>query len=73
MKYITSNPKIMTGTPVIAGTRIPVAVILSLFKQGYTVQEIHKMYNWVDMKNLEGVIDEIVDLVNTKLHAKKVL
>lgn len=73
MKYITSDPEIMTGNPVIQGTRIPIAVILSLIKQGYTVQEIHKMYNWVSIKKLKGAIDEIADLVTTSFHAKNIL
>jgi uncharacterized protein (DUF433 family) len=73
MKYITSDPEIMSGNPVIKGTRIPVAVILAQLKQGNTVQEIHEMYNWVSLKKLEGAIDEVSDVVTTTLHAKKVL
>lgn len=73
MKYITSYPEIMTGNPVIQGTRIPIVVILSLLKQGYTVQKIHKMYNWVSIKKLKGAIDEIADLVTTSFHAKNIL
>lgn len=72
MKYITSDPEIMTGNPVIKGTRIPIVVILSLLKQGYAVQEIHKMYNWISIKKLKGAIDEIADLVTTSLHAKSI-
>lgn len=73
MKYITSNPDIMTGNPVIKGTRIPIAVILSLLKQGHTVQEIHKMYSWVTLRTLKGAIDEVAQVVTTTLHAKKIL
>ena len=72
MRYITSEPEIMTGNPVIKGTRIPIVVILSLLKQGYAVQEIHKMYNWISIKKLKGAIDEIADLVTTSLHAKSI-
>lgn len=72
MKYITSDPEIMGGSPVIQGTRIPIAVILSFVKQGYTVQEIHKMYNWISIGKLKGAIDEIADLVTTSLHAKSI-
>lgn len=73
MKYISSDPKIMGGNPVIKGTRIPVAVILSMLKQGYTVREIHKMYDWISLKTLKGAIDEITNLVVSTLHAKKAL
>ncbi len=69
MKYISSDPDIMTGNPVIKGTRIPIAVILTRLKQGHTVQEIHEMYNWVSLERLEGAIDEVSKHVVTTLHA----
>ena len=58
-KYITSKPDTMGGTPCIVGTRVPVDVILSLLKQGYTLKKIDKMYPWVGMYKLEGVLDEL--------------
>mgnify|MGYP001560515282 CR=1 FL=1 len=73
MNYIISDPEIMAGNPVIQGTRVPIAVILSLIKQGYTMQEIHKMYNWISVRKLKGAIDEITDLVATSFHAKSIL
>ena len=72
MRHITSDPDIMGGSPVIQGTRVPIAVILSLVKQGYTVQEIHKMYNWISVRKLKGAVDEIADLVTTSFHAKSI-
>ena len=73
MNYIISDPEIMAGNPVIQGTRVPIAVILSLIKQRYTVQEIHKMYIWISLRKLKGAIDEIADLVTTSFHAKSIL
>ena len=58
-KYITSKPDTMGGAPCIVGTRVPVDVILSLLKQGYTLKKIDKMYPWVGMYKLEGVLDEL--------------
>lgn len=58
-KYIISDPEILGGTPVIRGTRIPVDRILFLFKQGYTIDEIHHEYDHVDVKTLEKVLDEL--------------
>jgi uncharacterized protein (DUF433 family) len=72
MKYITSTPDILGGAPVIRGTRIPIEVILYRLKDGYTLKEIQKMYNWVDWKTLEGAIDEAIHLVSTPFHAEKV-
>jgi uncharacterized protein (DUF433 family) len=39
-KYIVSNPKVMMGKPVIAGTRIPVEIILEKLASGETVEQV---------------------------------
>lgn len=57
--YITSNPKILGGTPVIRGTRVPIDVILYRLKEGYTLKDIHNMYRHVSVTKLEKVIDEL--------------
>lgn len=57
--YIVSDPKIMGGTPVITGTRVPIDVILYRFKEGYTLKEIHDMYRHVSIDMLKKVIEEI--------------
>ena len=63
----------MGGAPVIKGTRIPMTRIMYLLKEGYPTEAIHDMYNWVDINTLEGAIDEAIELINTKLHAKRIL
>lgn len=56
---------IMGGMPVIAGTRIPIARILFLLKEGYLVDTIASEFPWVDRKKIEGAIDELIkDLGN---------
>jgi len=70
MKYISSTPNIMGGAPVIAGTRIPIEVILYYLKDGYTLDELQEMYNWVDRQTLEGAIDEVISYIGTTLHAE---
>ena len=42
VKGIEINPEIMFGKPVIAGTRIPVYLILDLLAEGITKEEIIK-------------------------------
>lgn len=65
-KYITSDPQILGGAPVIKGTRIPVSRILFLLKDGYTIELIHEQYPHVDTKTIAGAIDEIAELINKK-------
>ena len=43
-KLIQSNPAIMMGKPVIAGTRIPVELILEKFAAGETIEQLLDAY-----------------------------
>ncbi len=51
-KYITSTPGIMSGDPVIAGTRVPISRILFLLKEGYTLEAIHEEYPHISTETL---------------------
>jgi len=44
LNRIIINPKIMTGKPIIKGTRIPVEQILTLLAQGLSFDKILKDY-----------------------------
>ena len=44
MQSIETNPKICNGKPVIAGTRIPVTVILDQFADGCSMDDIQRKY-----------------------------
>lgn len=59
-KYINNNPKIMGGIPVIVGTRIPIARILFLLKDGYTIDAIANDYPQVGKSTIEGAISEAI-------------
>ena len=43
-QYITTNPKILGGKPIIKGTRISVEFILELVASGGSVKDIVKTY-----------------------------
>jgi len=67
-KYITVDKNIMSGAPVIRGTRIPIERILFLIKDGYNIDAIHEEYPHVERKTLEGVMDEIAQNVISAHH-----
>ena len=71
--YIISDPEILGGTPVIKGTHVPIGRILFLLKDGYTLEAIHEDYPHIDIQTLSAAIDEVIEDLNTNLHAKKVL
>ncbi len=71
-KYIISDPQIMGGAPVIKGTRIPIDVILHRLKEGNSLKAIHKLYPWIALDKLSGAIEEAIETITSRLHAKKV-
>jgi uncharacterized protein (DUF433 family) len=71
--YITSTPDIMGGTPVIAGTRIPIEIILYRIKEGYALKDIHDMYRHVSIDKLQKVIEEIAQKLPASINDKALL
>lgn len=59
-KYIVTDPNILGGASVIAGTRIPVERVYQLIKQGYSVEKLQTEYSWVDKKKLQYAIAYLV-------------
>lgn len=45
--------------PVITGTRVPIARILFLLKEGYTIEAIHDEFPHVPVKTIEGAVNEL--------------
>ena len=66
--YIASDPGILNGKLVIAGTRIPISQILFLLKEGYTLQAVHGMYPNVSLIRLEGVLNELASSIVKARH-----
>ena len=63
--YITTDPEIMSGQPCIMGTRIPIARILFLISQGYSLKDVQEVYPHVTLKMLEGVFNELAQDIQT--------
>lgn len=64
--YIVRDSAILGGTSVVLGTRIPVARILFLFTQGYTIDEISIEYPQLSEKVIASVIEEIAENYGSK-------
>jgi len=54
-KYIHSDPNILSGKPVVKGTRLSVEFILGLFAQGWEEQKIIENYPTLSKENLRAV------------------
>jgi uncharacterized protein (DUF433 family) len=63
-KYIITDPNILGGKPVIAGTRIPVDQILLLLKNGFTVEAINDEYPQLDIATISSAVEEAAQLIN---------
>lgn len=53
---IEINPKIMVGQPVIAGTRIPVYIIIDLLADGQTDKEIISNYPKLTKSDIQAAL-----------------
>ncbi len=73
MQYISSDPTILSGMPVIKGTRVPVARILSLLKEGYLLEEIHNQFDHISLETLQGALEEAAVIINNTSHGSQVL
>jgi len=63
MKEIVVDPKIMTGKPVIRGTRIPVDAILKRIADGMTVEEILEEYPNLTREKIKAALKYAEDII----------
>lgn len=63
----------MGGAPVIIGTRIPLARIIFLLREGYTVEAISDEYPWVPLKTIDGAVRELVEKLSYSKDAAEIL
>ncbi len=66
MKTIISDPKILSGKPVIAGTRISVELIMNFLATGMSTDEILKEYSELKKSEVLAAIDYAAKLVSKK-------
>lgn len=53
--HIHSDPKILSGKPVVKGTRLSVEFLLSLFAAGWTEEEVLEGYPHLKREDLRAV------------------
>lgn len=68
---IISDPKILGGKPIIAGTRISVELILDRIASGMSVKEILKDYPHLTTNQIQAAISYARNLVVNKLPRSK--
>jgi uncharacterized protein (DUF433 family) len=56
LERITLDPKVMTGKPVIKGTRLTVEYILNLLAHGATQEEILQEYDSLSREDIQACI-----------------
>jgi uncharacterized protein (DUF433 family) len=56
LERITLNPRVMTGKPVIKGTRLTVEYILGLLAHGTTIEEILSEYEGLTREDVQACL-----------------
>lgn len=65
IKYpVVSNQKILGGTPVIKGTRIPASLLFDLLNKGYSVGLLKKEYPSLTQKKINAFLSLMSDSFN---------
>jgi uncharacterized protein (DUF433 family) len=54
-EYISNDPAVLTGKPVLRGTRLSVAFVLQLFASGWTEQQVIENYPAVTPESIRAV------------------
>jgi uncharacterized protein (DUF433 family) len=55
---VNRNPKILGGTPVFAGTRVPVEALFDHLRSGYTIDYFLEQFPSVQRGQVEALLDE---------------
>jgi uncharacterized protein (DUF433 family) len=65
--YITYNPEILNGKPIIKGTRLSVEFIMELFASGGTRDKILESYPQVDNEMIDEVLRYAANAVKNEI------
>ena len=63
---VTTNARILGGTPVFAGTRVPVASLFDYLKRGRPVDYFLEQFPSVQREQVEALLDEAMACTTAK-------
>jgi len=66
---ITSDPAIMHGTPVVKGTRVPVAAVLGYLAAGETVDDVLKHHPHLTVEDIRACLAYAAALADYEVYA----
>lgn len=55
-EFVSVDPQILAGKPVVRGTRIPVSLVLNLLAHGYDIDRIVEAYPVLTPEAIRGAI-----------------
>lgn len=64
-EYITADPAILVGKPTVRGTRLSVEHILTLFAEGWSVDDVLRNYPTLHREALPAVFAYAADAVRS--------
>ncbi|HEV2763400.1 MAG TPA: DUF433 domain-containing protein [Pyrinomonadaceae bacterium] len=62
-RIITSSPEVMGGTPVFAGTRVPVQTLLDYLKAGESIDNFLEGFPTVSREQVIAFLEEAEELI----------
>jgi len=54
--YIVSDPEVLSGTPVIAGTRLPASVVAANVKAGMTIEQVIAAFPSINAEQAKAAV-----------------
>ena len=67
-RTVSASPEVLGGTPVFAGTRVPVQTFIEYIKAGDSIEAFLEGFPSVKREQLLAFLDETRDLVLASVH-----
>lgn len=70
-KVVHSDPEILGGTPVFAGTRVPLQNLIDYLEGGHPLDEFLEDFPSVSREQVVSVLEEAKDLLVANAHSSR--